>query len=404
MTTEPNREIQTQFERQHQCDVSLVFIFSKILKMGPKIDPIVYHRVKALCDAKLSHKSIIQQLKNKKITVSRSTIHRINKSIGKRNEAAEMGLPQPANAYPRKVRKPTLIRKIAREAAKENPPTQNQLAMKHKVSQRTIGRIIHEDLQKKTYKKTKVHALKPRHKQIRKSTSRKLYRGHLAGKKSEFAVTLDEALFFTQDCNGTRRICYSKSKIEVEKYICERSEKFSDKVMVVGAMSGRGPLPLIRVPHNVKICAKYYIEEVLRPLLEKEIPKLYGEDTSKVFVHHDAASSHTANITTQYAVELKQKLGITIIPKQEIPVKSPDASPMDFYGFGMLKQALFKRRATTLNGLCKVLDDEWSKVTPEMCLKVFESWKRRLRAISENHGEHVENTQKIHRRVLRPLN
>lgn len=190
----------------------------------------------------------------------------------------------------------------------------------------------------------------------------------------------------------------------MENYVCEKSEKFADKIMVVGAMSGRGTLPLIRVPHNVKINAKYYIEKVLKPLLEIEVPKLYGEDTSKVFVHHDAASSHTARITAQYAAELQQNLGITLISNKDIPVKSPDASPMDFFGFGVLKQAIFKRRATTMDGLCKVLDDEWSKITPEKCLKVFDSWKRRLRSISEKNGEHVENTKQIHRRVLGPKN
>lgn len=75
--------------------------------------------------------------------------------------------------------------------------------------------------------------------------------------------------------------------------------------MIVGAMSGHGTLPLIRVrvPHNVKINATYYIDEVLKPLLEEEIPERYHGESHKVFVHHDAASSHTARITTPYAAE-----------------------------------------------------------------------------------------------------
>ena len=174
--------------------------------------------------------------------------------------------------------------------------------------------------------------------------------------------------------------------------------------MVVGALNGRGRPPLIQVPQNVKVNSNYYVEEVLKALLEFHVPKLYGEDTPKVFVHHDAASSHTSRATSLYAEDLRSRTGITIIPKGEIPVKSPDASPMDFYGFGMLKQALFKRRARTLPGLWKALKEEWSKVTPEMCVKVFESWKRRLREVSARSGEHVENTKKIHRRVIKGQN
>jgi len=96
----------------------------------------------------------------------------------------------------------------------------------------------------------------------------------------------------------------------MEKFVCEKSEKFAVTVMVVGAMSGRGTLPLIRVPHNVKINATYYVLEVLKALLEEKIPKRYRGEAHKVFFHYDAASSHTARITTQYAAILFLIFGI----------------------------------------------------------------------------------------------
>lgn len=170
--------------------------------------------------------------------------------------------------------------------------------------------------------------------------------------------------------------------------------------MVVGALSGRGPLPLIRVPTNVKINSEYYIEHCLKPLLEIQIPQMYPGETDKVFFHQDAASSHTSHKTKAYAEDLNRRLGITLIKYSEIPVKSPDTSPMDFYGFGMLKQRLFSRRATTLTGLWKVLQEEWNKITPEEARKVFQAWKRRLRMVSKRGGEHIENTKQIHRRKL----
>lgn len=71
---------------------------------------------------------------------------------------------------------------------------------------------------------------------------------------------------------------------------------------------------------------------------------------------------------------------------------------MDFFGFGYLKQKVFKRRASTLGGLWKVLNQEWNLVTPETCRKVFENWKFRLRLVRAMSGEHIENTQAIHNR------
>ena len=100
-------------------------------------------------------------------------------------------------------------------------------------------------------------------------------------------------------------------------------------------MTVRGVLSLIRVPPK-----DYYIEHVLKPLLESKVVKLYGEEACKVLVHHDAAPAHTANKTKAYAQELKTKLGIPFIDKEHIPVKAPDTSPLDFYGFGYLKQRL----------------------------------------------------------------
>ena len=85
---------------------------------------------------------------------------------------------------------------------------------------------------------------------------------------------MDEKLFFLQDCNWVRRICYVNDPREVEKYVMEKLEKFGDKMMTIGAISGRGVLPLVRVPQNVKISAGFYIEKVLKPLLEVEVSKL----------------------------------------------------------------------------------------------------------------------------------
>jgi hypothetical protein len=74
---------------------------------------------------------------------------------------------------------------------------------------------------------------------------------------------------------------------------------------------------------------------------------------------------------------------------------------MDFFGFGHLKQKLFKYCATTLDGVWKCAHWEWNNVTPEMCRKVYKSWKLRLRTISKKNGEHIESTKDIHKRRIR---
>lgn len=356
--------------------------------------------VKQLFKAGMSSRKIQKHLEKSGVHINQSTIIRIINDNGKRREAKALGLSSPKKYQPLKVRNSALRRKIDLMTKQENPPSQRQMARRLNVSARTVRRIIHEDLKKKTTRKRQVHSLQPRHIQNRKTNSRKLYERHLAGHRSQYAVTLDEALFWVQDCNGTRKICYTTSREEVEKFVCPKKERFGDKMMVVGAVSGRGVLPLKRVPPKVKINSKYYVNDVLKPLLEKEVPKLYPGECDKVFVHHDAASSHTAKFTASYAAQLKEDLGITIISNSLIPVKSPDTSPMDFFGFGFLKQRLAARRAKTLDGVWKVLRDEWSKITPQKVEQVFSSWKRRLRCVSRRGGQHIEQTKAIHRRKL----
>jgi len=165
--------------------------------------------------------------------------------------------------------------------------------------------------------------------------------------------------------------------------------------MAVGGMTGRGVLPLIRVPPKAKINSDVYIASVLKPLLEKEVPKLYPGELEKVTFHHDAASSHTSNKTALHLKELEENFGIKAIPKSEIPVKSPDTSPMDFYGFGMLKQQLSSCRVKTLGGLWKFLQKEWNGVSHETVREVFKAWKRRLRMVKVTKGGHIEQIKKF---------
>jgi len=357
--------------------------------------------IKAYSKDKLSYRAILQKLKMNGFKVSLCTVSRVINNQGARRNAASKGLKIRSTKYPRPKRTPEFLKKLHRMTLKKNPPSIRSMSKSLGVSVQTVHKAIHKDLRKVIRRKAKVHALQPRHIRNRKTTARKLYERHLAGKKSEFIVTLDEAWFYVDNCNGERRICYRKINEKVPlKWVVQKPESFGPKIMVVGAISGRGVLPLQMVPPNVKINSHYYINEVLRPWLEVEIQRMYGNEASKVVIHHDKASSHTSRETAAYAKELKSRLGISIMRNADIPVKSPDLSPMDFFGFGFLKQRLFKKKATTIKGLWKAVQEEWSKVTPQMVSNVMNCWKRRCRLIRLTQGLHVEPVSRIHKRSI----
>lgn len=348
----------------------------------------------------LSYSRITDKLKESGFRVSKATIGNVLNGVGARRKAKAQGLLSPKKKQPRSKVTSNTVWKINKWTRQENPPSQRVMANKLGLCRRTVQNVISKNLKRIIKKKTKVHTLTPKHKQNRKTNCRKLYEERLAGCRSEFMVTLDEAWFYVNDCHGVRKLCYRGINEPPPNFVYQNPEKFSERFMVVGALSGRGVLPLIRVPAKVKINSKYYIEHVLQPLIEVYLPRLYPREMDKVFIHHDAAPSHTSQETARFTTEMLSKWGITVINKNEIPVKSPDTSPMDFYGFGVLKQRLHLRRATTQEGLWKVLNDEWNSISPTELQDVFEAWKRRLRMVAVGSGEHIEQTKQIHRRKL----
>ncbi|UYV79811.1 hypothetical protein LAZ67_18000762 [Cordylochernes scorpioides] len=320
--------------------------------------------------------------------------------IGKKREAESNGQKFQVDR-PRPVRTPATVSKVKRLATTENPPSQRQLSRMCGTSLKTINNIIHKDLELDTRRKGKVHKLTTFHMKNRATNARKLYEEHLAGSRSEYTATLDEAWMYVTYCNGIRKICYIKRGNQVpDNWVHQCSETFPKGFMVVGVMTGRGVLPLIKVPSKVKVNSEFYIECVLKPVIE-QLKDLYPGEMDKVFLHHDKASSHTSNKTQQFLQEMKDTLGLNFIRNSDIPVKSPDASPLDFYGFGMLKQRLFNRRPKTEAGLWKAAQEEWSNVSLSKVKEVFAAWKVRCREIAKKKGKHIEHMKKIHVRKIK---
>ncbi|UYV76765.1 hypothetical protein LAZ67_14001977 [Cordylochernes scorpioides] len=308
----------------------------------------------------------------------KATICRVVNGIGKKREAESNGQKFQVDR-PRPVRTPATVSKVKRLATTENPPSQRQLSRMCGTSLKTINNIIHKDLELDTRRKGKVHKLTPFHMKNRATNARKLYEEHLAGSRSEYTATLDEAWMYVTYCNGIRKICYIKRGNQVpDNWVHQCSETFPKGFMVVGVMTGQ-----------------FYIECVLKPVIE-QLKDLYPGEMDKVFLHHDKASSHTSNKTQQFLQEMKDTLGLNFIRNSDIPVKSPDASPLDFYGFGMLKQWLFNRRPKTEAGLWKAAQEEWSNVSLSKVKEVFAAWKVRCREIAKKKGKHIEHMKKIH--------
>ncbi|UYV60750.1 PDE2A [Cordylochernes scorpioides] len=178
-------------------------------------------------------------------------------------------------------------------------------------------------------------------------------------------------------------------------WLKECAESYPKGVIVACGISYEGKLKIRKVERNAKINSEYYQNNLLEPKFLNDIPSIYGKQSNKVWFHHDNATSHTSSSTQAYFEDLRQRTGINTIPKNRTPVKSPDLAPMDFCIFGCLKRALGKRHPRTIEGLWKVVKEEWDLLSMTMIRKCLLSWKIKCRSVNKQKGFQIEHLKKF---------
>jgi len=204
----------------------------------------------------------------------------------------------------------------------------------------------------------------------------------------QWIVTIDEAWLYLTYCNGERKIFYEfrgNKPHESWRKFCEK--KHPQGVMVAMGITARGPTDIYFVPPKAKVNSQFYVDHVLKPILQKDIPRLYGKFAKKVTVHHDSAPAHTTFFTYNSIVEM----GYNFISKEDWPANSPDISPMDYGMNGIFKERLFGRKARTLEGLKRVARDEWRKTSEDLCFKTLKSWQKRVSRMIACQGSQFEH-------------
>lgn len=357
-------------------------------------------------DPRSSWNHMKRVLKEKNILIDRTTIKRIVNGEGKKREIELNGGTykkyQPSIKVTPKVR--NLIDKLS---SQEHPLTQQQIADKARVCRSTVRNVIHDTLNKVTRQKTTVHVLNENEKKNRKKNCRKLYEKYLAGEKCNFVVTLDESWIKLKIDSGKTSFCYIKKGERVpEEWIKQTRTLWERKFMIVAAMCYFRTFPLIKIPDGVTMTSQVYVNRVLKPLIKNHLVKSFGDDISKVYIHHDKSPVHVSKFTTEYMETITQKYGIKFIAKEDIPVKGADCAPLDFFGFGHIKQSVERCEVKNLDQLWKLCKSIWRKVSPTTCANVYESWKKRCRTIHEKHGGHCEQVPGIHKhkKTLKELN
>ena len=347
-------------------------------------------RVLALRSLHLSYDKIKKQMFDDHILISRNAIIRIIK----RNQCEQGSVPVNPRKFGfqngRTVRSPALIRKVSVACAKRNPPTQRNLAARHGVSKATIWRILKEDLEWNARKKRKTHEVTP------EQAVQRLERGHdfleyLGKYKTRMIFTMDETYVTLNDFNGERDIYYQGKEVVVPPSWKKKSQKaWPKRSMVAIRICWEGTSRAYIVPQKSKVNSAFFIEHILQPMVEKDIPRLYGNKAKDVTLHMDSAPAHVSRQTVQWLEDRK----IKFVPKAEWMANSPDLAPLDYGVNGIFKKMLSARRVTTVNGMEKAIYDVWSNFNIKTVRKILSSWKSRVEHMIERKGFQIEQIRK----------
>lgn len=331
-----------------------------------------------------------------------STISRVINNNGKKQQARINNEDYKYQRSSPVLTKP-ILRNIKRKYMSNNPPSFRKSSQSLSISKSTIHRAVTSKniLNMDKRKKVKSHYLTESDKQNRKTNARKLYENYLSGSKSKYVVTIDEAwIVMLSGQQQTDHYYIVRNQPRTKKIVQGVKQNFPPKFMIVGAMCESRTFPLFKVPGKVKINSKYYVDYVLKPLITDHLVPYFGENINRVVIHHDKAPSHVSNFTTKFLIDMEKKYGISYIFKDEIPVKGADIAPMDFFGFGTVKQELRQFKGKSEECVWKNCQSIWNGIDANTCANVLRSWKQRCRLVAKEQGGHIEHIHGLHNRLI----
>jgi len=89
---------------------------------------------------------------------------------------------------------------------------------------------------------------------------------------------------------------------------------------------------------------------------------------------------------------LSEKEHINFIEPHMWPPNSPDDNPVDYATWGALQQRVYhQRQFKTVEELKRAIVTEWQKLSQRFIHNSINEWRRRLKAVIKNGGEHIEH-------------
>lgn len=152
------------------------------------------------------------------------------------------------------------------------------------------------------------------------------------------------------------------------------------KKMVASFFGRIGHYATIVLEDQKTVTAKWYTNNCLPLVLEKVREK---RPRSRILLHHDNASSHTAKQTIDYLATANVEL-------LGHPPYSPDLAPCDFYLFPKIKEKLRGKRFMDAEEAVAAFQKAVEETPKDEWAKCFSQWFHRMQRCIDVHGDYFE--------------
>ena len=276
---------------------------------------------------------------------------------------------------------------VSREDQPGTHKSQREISRDLNVSRTSVRRMTKE-LNLKPFKKIRVSRRDQKVKHKRKTRSKNLNDRYSIAKVKKLVFTDAKDFSYEVARNRQNDRVFGACKKEIpSSRLYNETSRFTKNVMVSAGVSWNGKTDIHFIDTNkTKVNSESYIK-LLDDGLLPDCRRLYPEND--FIFQQDGAPSHTSNATQTH---LEQAVP-HFIKKDEWPPQSPDLNPMDYTIWDSLSEKVYKGRTQkfTENEQKEKIREKWEEITLEEVRKSIGSFKKRLRAVCEQNGGHIDH-------------
>lgn len=279
-----------------------------------------------------------------------------------------------------------MIRKVEKRIQRNPRRSGRKMARELNISRERMQHILKNELGLKPLKFQKGQDLTPAQKKVRLERAKELLRLAESGELPNLVFSDESPFVIEQYVNKQNDRIYlpARSTENLNLRMATRKQA-PPMVMVWAAVTADGRSPLVFIDRGVKINAQNYRENILEGALKPWANKHFGRRPWTF--QQDSAPSHKARVNQEWL----QKNVPRFISSSQWPPNSPDANPLDFSVWGILKSKVGTKKYQSVDHLKQALRREWAHIPQSHLRAACDGFIGRLKAIIQAKGGHIEN-------------